>query len=67
MRILNRTPRQRWVGLTQRLLLEGKEYGVDELDVFKVVVDHVEEFESLLMYAGSISEFAIQSRGQCWY
>ena len=33
--------------LTQGLLLEDEEDGVNELDVFDVVVDHVESDESL--------------------
>lgn len=32
---------------TERLLLKGEEYGVYELDVLEVIVDHVVEFESL--------------------
>jgi hypothetical protein len=37
----------RRASLTQRLLLEHEEDGVNELDVFDVVVDHVESDESL--------------------
>lgn len=33
--------------LTKRLLLESEENGVNELDIFEVVVDHVVEFEAL--------------------
>lgn len=34
-------------GRTKGLFLEGKENGVNELDVFEGVVDHVVEFKSL--------------------
>lgn len=36
-----------YVQHTKRLLLESKEYGVNELVIFEVVVDQVEELESL--------------------
>lgn len=42
------------VVLTERLLLEDEEDGVNELNVFDVVVDHVEGDESLFVrFCGS--------------
>jgi len=38
-------------GHTKRFLLESEEDGVNELDVFKEIVDHIVEFKSLLMVA----------------
>lgn len=32
---------------TKRLFLERKEYGIDKLDIFYIVVDHIIEFQSL--------------------
>lgn len=34
---------------TQGLFLERKEYRINELDVFNIVVDHIVEFQSLQM------------------
>jgi hypothetical protein len=35
-------------GLTQRLFLQSKEHGVEELQVFEIIIDHVIKLEPLI-------------------